>query len=140
MNKEIIERWKELGEYATMLPCPRCGHIKMEKELGHNALSRRVDLYVCPSCGTEEALEDYTGKKKPLGEWFLFSDLFGCKEETKEMPKGWLLDILQRLDEKNGRKGVDLDNFLENYVWDETWFIYLQAKKEGTLLREGEQK
>lgn len=88
MNKEIIERWKELGEYATMLPCPRCGHIKMEKELGHNALSRRVDLYVCPSCGTEEALEDYAGNKKPLQEWFLFSDLFGCKEETKKMPKG----------------------------------------------------
>lgn len=61
-----------------------------------------------------------------------------CKEF--DVPKGWLLDILQRLDEKNERKGVVLDNFLENYVWDETWFIYLQAKKEGTLLREEEQK
>lgn len=56
------------------------------------------------------------------------------------VPKDWLLDILERLDDKNERKGVDLENFLENYVWDETWFIYLQAKAEGNLIREEKQK
>lgn len=61
-----------------------------------------------------------------------------CKEF--DVPKDWLLDVLRCLDEKNERKGVDLDNFLENYVWDETWFIYLQAKKEKRCIREEEQK
>lgn len=56
------------------------------------------------------------------------------------VPKDWLLDILERLDEMNERKGVDLENFLENYVWDETWFIYEQAKAFGEILREEEQK
>lgn len=56
------------------------------------------------------------------------------------VPTDWLIDILERLDKVNERNGVDLENFLENYVWDETWFIYLQAKAKGKLLREDEQK
>lgn len=61
-----------------------------------------------------------------------------CKEF--DVPKSWLLDILQYIDERNERRGVNLDNFLENYIWDETWFIYLQAKKEERLIREEEQE
>lgn len=53
--------------------------------------------------------------------------------------RNWLVDILDRLDQCNEQKGVDLENFLENYVWEETWFIYEQAKAFGEILREEEQ-
>lgn len=84
IRDEIINRWKELGEKAALLPCPRCGHLKMDKDLHHNALSRRVDLYVCSSCGTEEAMEDYNGRKKPFEEWFVFTELFGGQAPVRE--------------------------------------------------------
>lgn len=52
------------------------------------------------------------------------------------VPKDWLIDILERLDGFNEQYGVDLENFLDNYCWDETWFIYKQAKCQGCLLKE----
>lgn len=36
-------------------------------------------------------------------------------------------------------KGANLQNFLDNYVWDETWFIYLQAKQDGCCDNEKEE-
>ena len=27
---------------------------------------------------------------------------------------------------------------MQNYIWDETWFIYLQAKKDEVLVEESE--
>lgn len=54
------------------------------------------------------------------------------------VPKSWLIDILERLDGFNERKGVDLERFLQNYIWDETWFIYLQAKKDEVIISEEE--
>ena len=59
-----------------------------------------------------------------------------CKNFT--VPKDWLIDILERLDSFNERKGVDLERFMQNYIWDETWFIYLQAKKDEVLVEESE--
>lgn len=61
-----------------------------------------------------------------------------CK--TFVVHKDWLIDLLESLDSLNERKGVDLENFLQNYVWDETWFIYLQAKAKSKLIREEEQR
>ena len=54
------------------------------------------------------------------------------------VPKSWLIDILGRLDGFNERKGVDLERFLQNYIWDETWFIYLQAKQCEVISEERE--
>ena len=56
------------------------------------------------------------------------------------VPTEWLLDFLEKLDAFNEGKSVDLQDFLYNYFWDETWIIYLQAKKEGKLLSEMEEK
>lgn len=53
-----------------------------------------------------------------------------------EVCKEFLIDILETLDRNNEQKGVDLDNFLNNYVWDETWFIYEQAKQQNKLIME----
>ena len=52
------------------------------------------------------------------------------------VPRDWLIDILEKMDSLNERKGVNLKNFLENYVWDETYFIYENARKNGVLLEE----
>lgn len=57
-----------------------------------------------------------------------------------EVPTDWLTDIIERLDGFNEQLGTSLSQFLEEYCWDETYFIYLQAKKEKKLLKEAEQK
>ena len=54
------------------------------------------------------------------------------------VPKSWLIDLLEKMDALNERKGVDLERFLQNYIWDETWFIYLQAKKDEVIISEEE--
>lgn len=59
-------------------------------------------------------------------------DKYYCK--SFKVPKNWLLEIIEKLDSLNERKGVDFDSFMENYVWDETWFIFVQAKKEGKII------
>lgn len=50
-------------------PCPRCGRWTMNSDPIRNALSRREKIYICDSCGTEEAMEDYFGKVSPLARW-----------------------------------------------------------------------
>ena len=56
-----------------------------------------------------------------------------------EVPKDWLVNFLDKLDSMNERKGANLQNFLDNYVWDETWFIYLQAKQDACCDNEKEE-
>ena len=50
-------------------PCPRCGKWSMDKDPIRNALSRRVNVYICNSCGTAEAMEDYFGHPTMFSEW-----------------------------------------------------------------------
>ena len=52
------------------------------------------------------------------------------------VPKDWLLNVLDSLDRANNREGVNLKRFLDNYIWDETYFIYENAKQNGVLLEE----
>lgn len=56
-----------------------------------------------------------------------------------EVHKRWLMEILESLDNMNERKGVELEEFLDNYIWDETWFIYELAKNNGKLIMEKEE-
>lgn len=56
-----------------------------------------------------------------------------------EVHETWLMDILKRLDSMNERNGVDLERFLDNYIWDETWFIYELAKESRKLIVEKEE-
>ena len=40
--------------------CPRCGEPRMNEDPGVNALSRRDNkTYICPPCGTGEAMHDF---------------------------------------------------------------------------------
>jgi len=69
-------------------------------------------------------------------------DQYYCKSFA--VPKDWLIDILHRLDDKNERRYIDygkgiLQNFLCNYVWEETLLIYSLAKSEDKLLCEKEE-
>ena len=56
----------------TPMRCPRCGADTMKQPIHTNALSRHVDLYICDSCGTAEALLDFMGQTYPLNQWSAF--------------------------------------------------------------------
>lgn len=56
-----------------------------------------------------------------------------------EVHERWLMEILESLDNMNEQKGVDLEEFLDNYIWDETWFVYELAKNNGKLIMEKEE-
>ncbi|MEY8312911.1 hypothetical protein AALA61_13170 [Oscillospiraceae bacterium 42-9] len=59
-QKECINKYRTLQDYSFLnMPCPRCGKQTMKAILAENALGRHEEIYVCPDCGTEEALEDY---------------------------------------------------------------------------------
>lgn len=85
--KKLIESLMKLQEDNTsnyVFPCPRCGHDRMDKIATRNALSRRADVYICDSCGTEEALLDAAGKDPlPLNEWSMVKG-FDSEEEEEE--------------------------------------------------------
>ena len=66
-------------EYRT---CMRCGQ-KMRYPLAQNALSRAMDVYVCPECGMDEAIRDATGEILPVSEWYVVKHhYFGENEPT----------------------------------------------------------
>lgn len=65
---EKIQRFAPLQRKYNW-PCPRCGCWTMNRDPVRNSLSRRVQIYICDSCGTEEAIEDFIGKTTPLASW-----------------------------------------------------------------------
>lgn len=71
--KEIIESLMPMQERGDHIPCPRCGHDRMHFDRpALNALSRRAKVYICETCGMEEALLDMQGKPPlPLTAWSL---------------------------------------------------------------------
>lgn len=84
-----------------------------------------------------EACEKFVPKTTELCT-FPDDDKDYCKCFT--VPTDWLIDVLERIDSFNNQEGVDLERFLDNYVWEETWFIYLQAKTDNKLIMEEEQE
>lgn len=68
-SKAIIEQFAK-SQHSGHFACPRCGRMTMNAEsVTRNALSRRIDVYVCDVCGMQEALEDMTGSISPLSSW-----------------------------------------------------------------------
>ena len=49
--------------------CMRCGK-QMRPRLAENALSRAMNVHVCPDCGMDEALRDAYGDVLPVSEWY----------------------------------------------------------------------
>lgn len=70
------------GHYA----CPRCGMMTMDaKSVTRNALSRRADVYICDTCGIQEAIEDMTDGRTPLTKW-----------EIVRKPEAWRMNAERR--------------------------------------------
>ena len=89
--ENIIKNWSKAQTAGAVLPCPRCGKMKLKEELGENALSRRADICVCSSCGTEEALEDFecrreaeqhtdAYKERFVKDWWLIREVLGNED------------------------------------------------------------
>lgn len=49
--------------------CPRCGYMSVKDRLHTNALSRHAAVYVCDTCGMDEAIRDMKGDVLPATEW-----------------------------------------------------------------------
>ena len=86
--ENIIKNWSKAQKAGALLPCPRCGKMKMKEDVGENALSRRAEIYICDSCGIEEAMEDFghrenteqlndAYKESLIKQWWLVSEVLG---------------------------------------------------------------
>jgi len=73
--ERVIAIAAQLQKNKRYSQCPRCGSSMMCTDyLFQNALSRRMDIYICDRCGVLEALEDMPGMKKlPLRKWYVVS-------------------------------------------------------------------
>ena len=49
--------------------CPRCGRLTVKERLTTNALSRHADVYICDTCGNDEAIREMKCDPLPLREW-----------------------------------------------------------------------
>lgn len=71
---ELLAAWKrdhKLFDPDAVRPprCLRCGQPLCDR-LADNALSRALDVYVCPQCGMDEALRDASYDPLPIREWW----------------------------------------------------------------------
>jgi len=95
-TKDILDSWRKIQNTDAILPCPRCGKMTMDTDLLHNALSRRADVYICNSCGIEEAMEDFSScrntadesRKKTTDSWFAVKVVYG-KSEAEKVKNGF---------------------------------------------------
>ena len=90
MIDKIIENWSKAQKSGAWLPCPRCGLLRMNENLEVNPESRRADIYICETCGTEESLEDIpycnlNDDQLPLNSWFVMRNVYG---QSGVVPKG----------------------------------------------------
>ncbi len=68
LTKKLLHL-KARQDAGEQMLCQRCGKTKMKRILEHNALSRYADLFVCDTCGIDEALLDMKQTPLPLEEW-----------------------------------------------------------------------
>ncbi len=74
-RKHILEAHGALQVAQEVNRCPRCGYRPMNPQLMLNALSRHAKVYICESCGMEEAMMDAAHQPPlPFEEWSLFRD------------------------------------------------------------------
>lgn len=67
--KSILLALRVVQEAGRYNRCPRCGSARMAKPFRRNALSRRIQLYICDVCGAKEAINDYHGTALPFNLW-----------------------------------------------------------------------
>lgn len=71
--QNLLTKFKsiQLDPTIGLTRCPRCGRDSMRSNAVLNVLSRHIDVYICSSCGTEEAMLDLDGESLPLGDWYI---------------------------------------------------------------------
>lgn len=79
--EEVLSEILKMQQDGEDFPCPRCGH-EMAVPLVRNALSRHAMVYVCATCGMDEALRDLTGEVLPIKEW-AFTGILDDEVEDK---------------------------------------------------------
>ena len=62
---DLENEWTKNKHTPGAMPCMRCGG-PMRESLAENALSRALNVYVCPACGMDEALQDAARKVLPI--------------------------------------------------------------------------
>lgn len=62
---DLENEWTKNKHTPGAMPCMRCGG-PMRESLAENALSRAMNVYVCPACGMDEALQDAARKVLPI--------------------------------------------------------------------------
>lgn len=60
---------EQTNENAPRRCCPRCGQDFMANNAIRNALSRHAKVYICDSCGRNEAVRDWNKEPIPLEDW-----------------------------------------------------------------------
>lgn len=74
-TKQELLRWLEedklLFDSDAVEPpaCLRCGKPLCGR-LPENALSRALDVHICPECGMDEAMLDFTGDALLINQWY----------------------------------------------------------------------
>lgn len=73
-KEEVLARWREdkasYGAGGAQPPsCLRCGQ-PLPEDWGECALSRHIDVGICPDCGTDEAMRDWNDTVLPLRDWY----------------------------------------------------------------------
>lgn len=85
-KQELLNKWAKdrllLEADVNESPrCLRCGQ-PLRRNAQENALSRALDISVCPACGMDEALRDATGEILPVREWYAVQNSLLTKEDT----------------------------------------------------------
>lgn len=131
-------------EYRT---CMRCGQ-KMQYPLAQNALSRALDIYVCPDCGMDEAIRDATGAILPMSEWYIVKHHHFGEHDDPQFSR--LLPTCSFTQIYNGpKKKLPLSSLeypvslvtysrfdYDGYKWWTTWFPGQEEKASPEVLPE----
>ncbi len=81
--RKILEGLKDKQDNTYI--CPRCGRSDMNPVAIKNALSRRIDIYICSECGMAEALEDVGMlRMKGLNDWLYIREQEHTKNDVKK--------------------------------------------------------
>ena len=120
--------------------CMRCGQ-KMRYPLAENALSRALDVYVCPDCGMDEAFRDATGEILPMSEWYIVKHHYFGEHEPPNTSR-LLRDCRFQNIFSGPKKTLPLNNVLfpvsliaysrsdyDGYQWWTTWFPGQEEKR-----------
>lgn len=94
LEKALLDL-KTRQEADQKMLCPRCGRDSMRPGICTNALSRHVDgIYVCPDCGSAEAVLDVMQNPLPLECWAAFREGIPASD-FKDIPAEKAMKIIQ---------------------------------------------